>query len=227
MKHEEAIEMLMAERYVLGELPGTQREEFEEHMFSCAHCAQDVRDLDLVCRGAAVLGPSLPSAAEAAQADSFWARFAQSKLAQWWARPQIGAAAAVAMLAMTVTLGLQWNRESGAGNRNLNSFPGGPIASYMLLPETRGAAAPFSAGSGSPLVLLEADLPGAQGQLSYKLTNAEGQTLVEGTAESPVPGATWKLLVPASLLGASHYRLQVTVLSSSQSFSFAFQAKKN
>jgi anti-sigma factor RsiW len=225
MKHEEAIEMLMAERYVLGELPGTQREEFEEHMFSCAHCAQDVRDLDLVCRGAAVLGPTLPSAAEAAQADSFWARFAQSKIAQWWARPQIGAAAAVAMLAMTVTLGLQWNREPGTPP--VNSFSSGPIASYMLLPETRGAAAAVSVSSGSPLILLEADLPGAQGQLSYKLTSAEGRTLVEGTAESPSPGATWKLLVPASLLGASHYRLEVTVLSSSQSFSFAFQAKKN
>jgi hypothetical protein len=42
MEHQEAIQLKAAERYLLGELSGDLREQFEEHFFSCIECAQDV-----------------------------------------------------------------------------------------------------------------------------------------------------------------------------------------
>jgi hypothetical protein len=42
MEHQEAIQLKAAERYLLGELSGDLREQFEQHFFECAECAQDV-----------------------------------------------------------------------------------------------------------------------------------------------------------------------------------------
>jgi hypothetical protein len=41
--HEEAVKNLMAERYLLGELNASQRESYEEHLFNCAPCFQQVQ----------------------------------------------------------------------------------------------------------------------------------------------------------------------------------------
>lgn len=43
MGHDEAIQMLAAERYLLDELDHKLREEFEEHLFDCRECALDLR----------------------------------------------------------------------------------------------------------------------------------------------------------------------------------------
>ena len=41
--HENAMRQKMTEQYLLGELDPVARDEFEEHYFSCAECAKDVR----------------------------------------------------------------------------------------------------------------------------------------------------------------------------------------
>lgn len=43
MEHEEAIQLMAAEKYLLGELSPEIRDSFEEHFFSCHDCAADVR----------------------------------------------------------------------------------------------------------------------------------------------------------------------------------------
>ena len=40
MDHSEALELKAAERYLLGDLTGVQRQEYEEHFFGCPECAQ-------------------------------------------------------------------------------------------------------------------------------------------------------------------------------------------
>lgn len=43
MDHNEALRLKTAEKYVLGELSLTQREEYEEHYFDCGECGLDVK----------------------------------------------------------------------------------------------------------------------------------------------------------------------------------------
>ncbi len=45
MNHDQALELQAAEKYVLGELPAAQREEYEEHYFDCPECGGDVKAL--------------------------------------------------------------------------------------------------------------------------------------------------------------------------------------
>lgn len=43
MEHDEVVQTMSTERYLLGELTAEDRDRFEEHLFSCAECAMDVR----------------------------------------------------------------------------------------------------------------------------------------------------------------------------------------
>jgi len=43
MNHNDAVQLKAAEKYVLGELSHSQREEYEEHYFDCGECALDIR----------------------------------------------------------------------------------------------------------------------------------------------------------------------------------------
>src|SRR6476660_8877819 len=41
--HQDAVKNLMAERYLLGELNAGEREAYEEHLFSCDACFEQVK----------------------------------------------------------------------------------------------------------------------------------------------------------------------------------------
>jgi hypothetical protein len=43
MEHNDAIQLMAAEKYLLGELTPELRDSFEEHFFSCQECAADLR----------------------------------------------------------------------------------------------------------------------------------------------------------------------------------------
>jgi hypothetical protein len=43
MTHEDALQEMAVERYLLGELSDTSLESFEEHLFECSECAADVK----------------------------------------------------------------------------------------------------------------------------------------------------------------------------------------
>ena len=43
MNHQDALQEMAAERYLLGELSGASLNSFEEHMFECLECAADVK----------------------------------------------------------------------------------------------------------------------------------------------------------------------------------------
>jgi len=43
MEHKDAVRLNAAEKYVLGEMPEAQREEYEEHYFDCAACAEELK----------------------------------------------------------------------------------------------------------------------------------------------------------------------------------------
>lgn len=43
MDHTDAVKLQAVEKYILGELPPTLRDEFEAHFFDCAECTQNLR----------------------------------------------------------------------------------------------------------------------------------------------------------------------------------------
>jgi hypothetical protein len=43
MDHQDALRMQACERYMLGDLSSSDQEDFEEHFFTCAECAEDLR----------------------------------------------------------------------------------------------------------------------------------------------------------------------------------------
>ncbi len=43
MNHQDALKEMAVERYLLGELRGASLDRFEEHLFECPECAEDVR----------------------------------------------------------------------------------------------------------------------------------------------------------------------------------------
>ena len=61
MDHKEAIRIHAVDRYLLGELTAVEREEFEEHFFSCGECSEDLHiGAILVDNSRAVLGEEFP-----------------------------------------------------------------------------------------------------------------------------------------------------------------------
>lgn len=211
MKHEEAIAMLAAEKYVLGELRAEEREQFEEHYFTCPDCARDVEELDLLHRGTKALGASLPQRP---------ASLAE-KLAQWWARPQTGMAMAGAMAMLLVVVGYQGMELGQSGGEEAAA-----LRSVVLRPETRGAVPEIPLEGRQ--VLLEVDLPGAQGKLEWWVAREDGQRVAVGQTMAPEPGQTLKLLLPARALGgSSQFVLEFRGGAAGESYRFRFAARKN
>lgn len=203
--------MLAAERYVLGELQGEERERFEEHYFTCPDCARDVEELDLLGRGTKAVGASLP------ERPLGWAE----KLTQWWARPQVGFVTASAMLVFLATSGYQAMQLQKAGSEEAEA-----VTAYALRPETRGEV-PELRVSGKR-VLVEVDLPGARGEMLWTLSGDEGKKLAEGRAAAPEPGQTLKLLLPMQRLdGSSQFLVEIHGASGGESYRFRFSVRKN
>ena len=84
MEHAEALTTNATERYLLGEMPESERDRFEEHFFDCTDCASDVRD------GARMMAAGREVAAETANVRSI---SSSPKWMKWI--PQAAAAAVI------------------------------------------------------------------------------------------------------------------------------------
>ncbi len=119
MEHKEAIRIHAVDRYLLGELTAVEREEFEEHFFSCGECSEDLHmGAILVDNSRAVLREEFPDpvpASPGAPPRPGWRL--------WWS--QVPLAAAIALLAVV-------------GYQNLKVLP----EYRRQLAEERGAAVP-------------------------------------------------------------------------------------
>lgn len=99
MEHHEAVEMMASERYLLDELTPELRDAYEDHLFGCAECADDVRfGAAFVDRAKAVL-PGMASAVPVAAAP---ARKPAKRKRDWfaWLKPAIMVPAFACLLAI-------------------------------------------------------------------------------------------------------------------------------
>ena len=191
MTHRDAVQSSATERYLLDEMSDQEKEAFEEHFFECAECATDVRAAALMRDGSksgllertnlrSIAGAARPAAPAAG-------RWRLATVMPW------AAAASFALIAGYQTLSREISR---------------PVASQVLAPitlrsETRGAEPSVSLSAASSAVTLAMPLSATgDGELTYDLRTASGQSVASGRSTTPQGGAPLLLLLPASTLRA-------------------------
>jgi len=199
--HQEAIDTLASERYLLDEMSGEDRQAFEEHFFSCEACADDLRAAAAMLEGAKSglagrisSGRVIPMAARSAAGPRAWYR---STALPWTA------AAALAGVAVYQSVRV------APPTRDASPVALAPVA---LHPATRGAEATVYLEPNAHMVSLALDVNDAPAgaQLAYQLATPEGRTVASGRASAPEPGTPLLLLLPTSTLAAPmHYVLSV------------------
>lgn len=190
MNHREALESNAADRYLLNEMSGPEREQFEDHFFGCVDCAEEVRTGAALARGVrAVYGD--PGAADSGldpdpkpRGWRFWF--------SWLTPPALipaGAALALALVAVYQNLVVIPSLRSGNA--------AAAVTATVLKASTRGdTTASVTAGAG-PVAVLSMDVngvpPGAP--IQYELRSPDGSRRVSGTATSPPSGQPLLLVV--------------------------------
>lgn len=208
MTHQESVNTLASERYLLEEMTELERHAFEEHFFDCADCAEDVRVGAYLREGAraGLLGPAVKTSSSVLAFPSKPAPRPLSTFIPW------AAAASLALVAGYQALLLN----TGSGPR----LEPQALAPVTLRPASRGA---------DPIVVIDGDKPVAlaidvnmaansarpAAELSYDLRTIDGPSIssaiFSGRAPAPEAGAPLLLLVPgASLPAPGRYLLMVT-----------------
>jgi len=214
MDHNEAVEQMIAERYLLDELTPDAREVFEEHLFDCPECALDLRAGAAFVREAKAQLPELTSASPApvsSRSRGFRARW------DWWLSWLQPAFAAPVFATLLLVLGYQ----------NLVTFPALRAAANQprLLPWTplRGATrggAPMAVTADRKIgVALPVDLPpqpsvGAYASYSFDLYDPQGKLAWTGQAAAPADdagsGQQLSLVIPGSMLRDGSFTIAVS-----------------
>lgn len=109
MEHREAVRLNAAEKYLMGEMPEAQREEYEEHYFDCAACADELKATVAFMESAKQISREqlLVPAAVAEPARDRAERPARTGFFAWFAQPAFAGAAFAVLLAAVVLAGYQ------------------------------------------------------------------------------------------------------------------------
>ena len=199
MTHQDAVDTLASERYLLDEMSEQDRQTFEEHYFQCEICADDLRVAAAMLQGAkegfagtSAAGNVLPIAAGRRPV----------KKAAWYRSAALpwAAAATLAIVAGYQSLGMR------------QSAPPMALTPHTLRPQSRGAEAVVSPDSrGGPTTLaIEVNDPAQSGEVTYELNSTDGRRIVSGRAPAPPSGSPLLLLMPSwTLVAPMHYILSV------------------
>jgi hypothetical protein len=209
MNHEQAIQGQAAERYLLGELDGPEREAYEEHFFDCAACAEEVKAGAAFARAARDYFATVPAATATPERKAPELRPTR---ASWFNlrdlfRPVPAFAFSLLLLLATATV-----------YQNMVTIPrlrAPQVASFVFLSESRDEVKIVTA-SRHGLVGLEFMVPPGKDFVSYEAQIApEGKDPVaallisEQQAHQPVP-----VSIAADTLAAGKYVLFVYGISS-------------
>jgi hypothetical protein len=203
MTHQEAVDTLATERYLLDDMSGEDRQVFEDHFFACGVCADDLRTAAAMLQGTK---------------EGFAGRSTSGHVLPMVVKPQAGRNPAwyrsVAMpwavaATLAVVAGYQSLRVVPSPGRDTSPLALVPVT---LRPQSRGAEAvvPIDAQGGPAVLAIEVNDAPQGGQLTYDLSTTDGRPIVSGRAAAPAPGSPLLLLIPSStLVGPMHYILSV------------------
>ena len=192
MEHAEAVNNQATERYLLGQMPETESEAFELHLFECTDCAQDLEQASLFVENArAVLAePEM-------RRESLWA-----KLRRMWSEP-LFAAPAMATLALTAVTIYQ------AGVIAQSREPQAILA-FAVKSAVRGASEEIRVPAGAHYFALSLDLPESSfPRYRCDLYATAGSLRFSVETSAPAPGNPLNILIPTRTLEPGSYMLRV------------------
>jgi anti-sigma factor RsiW len=192
LDHRHALETLAAERYILGELPAVEAEEFELHYFECPQCALAVESGQMFVLAAqenlpAVEMPARQTAPACETKSSLWA-----SLAAFWRQPGFALAAA----ALLAAIALYQGAVVIPGLRQPRTLP-----AFQLIGASRGEDPKIVIPAGTPFVALSADVPPEIHSRNYTcVVSSGGKTVLTVVNPAPEEGHPITILVPTDKL---------------------------
>jgi len=205
LDHRYALETQAAERYLLGELPAVDAEEFELHYFECAQCALAVESGEMFIAAARERfstgepAPALKSALKSAKppARSFWIATAAFSRG-----PGFGLAAAAVLAVVALYQGIV--------TIPALSLPR-PLPTFELIGVSRGKDPQVRVAAGTPFLALEADIPPEAHFRNYVcVISHEGREVLRVVNPAPEEGHPIAILVPASILRPGKQELRIS-----------------
>jgi hypothetical protein len=209
MDHSEAENIRAADRYLLGQLAAAEREQFEEHFFSCPQCAEEVR--------AGALFEANARAVFQEEARQPAAKSSPAERATWWAWLRARPMAAVSLAAVCL-LGIISVYQSLVLVPRLETQLAEVTApqafqSEMLRPGvSRGAELVITVPERRQFLGLRVDL---DPQLAFPIYRADflsasGSTLFSVSSGAPGrPGVPLEFLIPTSNIPPGSYTMIV------------------
>lgn len=209
MDHSEALRTKAAERYLLGELQGGAREEFEEHFFSCAECAEDVQAGAVLIENARMVFNAVPAPALAPAEAKNWLA--------GWLRPAL----AVPIFALLLIIVGYQNTVVIPHLKNAQSveLAPQPLRSFSFIASNSrgGGLMKISVAPNQPFGIF-VDVPPQDHFDSYmcEFENESGAPELSIPLSSEDARNTVQLLIPAAKLRAGKHLLIIRGLQSSQ-----------
>jgi hypothetical protein len=210
MNHNEAVQQMAAERYLLDELTGGVRDEFEEHLFDCPKCAFEVR------AGTAFVDEAklqLPGIATESAAKEKAGKAGERRGFSWW-RPVFAVPVFATLL---IVVGYQ-NLVTIPAFRNAENQPR-IVALGPLSGATRGGAPTAITADRTHGVALPVDLPLEPGlgnfvSYSFDLNDPQGKLAWTGSIAAPAQEAGGDLqlsiVIPGGMLQSGTFSLAVS-----------------
>jgi hypothetical protein len=189
MDHEVAAKTQAVERYLLGEMPASERDTFEEHYFSCAECAEEVRSGSELHRELKAALRELPSRSQVSSPGWF----------SWFRMPALVPTFAAAAMAVVI------------GYQNLAVLPDleaprSMTSAAILDGRTRGDVPVVHAGE--PLRFLTAVEGAVPAHVFVELADRDGSAVRHGEIAAPPAGRPIDVYFPGTL-ATGRYQLIV------------------
>lgn len=200
MDHSNALATQAAERYLLGELPADEAEEFEIHYFECPQCALAVESGDQFI---AAVREGIPEAAaqpvpKPQPRTSLW-----DSVAAFFRQPAFGLAMAGLLAPVVIYQNAVLIPQMHAV---LNTAR--PLTAVLLIGAFRGEDTPVPVAKGDPFVSLAALPPsGANFKEYVSVLTRGGQEILRSVDPAPTEGDPITILIPSRQLRAGSHVL--------------------